>query len=68
MEVEIAPASATLKKVLDILKDKLYVADYEVVETAQGQTIKLNLLSNINKVGVIKPRSSFKFRRHRKCR
>jgi len=59
--VELKPVSKMLKNVLDILKDKMYVGSYEIVAIPGGEKLVLNLLGNINKCGVIKPRFSYKF-------
>ncbi len=42
------------------MKDNQYIGDFEKTETRQGTSLKLNLLNNINKCGVIKPRHSLK--------
>jgi small subunit ribosomal protein S8 len=54
-EVLVAPSSKVLKEVLSILKDNLYVGDFEDVYNG----LHLNLIGNINKCGVIKPRFAF---------
>lgn len=59
-EVLIKPASAILKKVLGIMNEHSYLGAFELVEDGKGGVIKLNLLGNINKCGVIKPRFSTK--------
>lgn len=55
-ETIIRPVSKTTKKVLDLLKENYYLGSYEVSENKKGGQIKLNLIGNINKCGVIKPR------------
>jgi len=59
-EVLIKPASAIMKKVLTIMNEQNLVGGFELVEDGKGGIIKLNLLGNINKCGVIKPRFSTK--------
>ncbi|MBR9690089.1 30S ribosomal protein S8 [Candidatus Woesearchaeota archaeon] len=60
-EVIIKYDSKIIRKTLDVLKDKKYIGSYEVINDSKGNKIKLHLLSNINKCGVIKPRYSVKF-------
>ncbi|HLD04163.1 MAG TPA: 30S ribosomal protein S8 [Candidatus Nanoarchaeia archaeon] len=45
-----------IKKVLTILQDKGYIGSYEEIADAKGSPLRINLIGNINKVGVIKPR------------
>ncbi len=59
-EVLIKPASTMMKKILTLFQENTYLGVYQVVEDGQGNTLKLNLLGNINKCGVIKPRFSTK--------
>ena len=56
----IRPSSKIIKKVLEIMKDNKYVGAFEEIKDGRGDIIKLNLLGNINKCGVIKPRYSLK--------
>ena len=60
----VKPASKMIKKVLTILKENNMVGDFEEVESRWGGTLKVNLLGNINKCGVIKPRFSFTKENH----
>jgi small subunit ribosomal protein S8 len=48
--------SKLICKVLDIMKTHGYIGEYEIVEDGRAGTLKINLIGNINKVGVIKPR------------
>lgn len=57
-ESKIVPSSKIIRRVLEVMKDSKYVGDFEVIEDGRGNIIKLNLLGNINKCGVIKPRYS----------
>jgi len=59
-ESKIKPSSHIIKKVLDVMKSNMYLGDFEEIEDIGGNVIKLNLLGNINKCGVIKPRYSVK--------
>tara|TARA_Y100000310_G_scaffold299251_1_gene333924 strand:- start:6643 stop:7035 length:393 start_codon:yes stop_codon:yes gene_type:complete len=59
-ESKIMPSSKIVEKVLDVMKNNNYVGDFEEIEGKGGNSIKLNLLGNINKCGVIKPRYSVK--------
>ncbi len=52
--------SKLIKKILTILNEKGYVGGYEEITDAKGNLLKINLLGNINKVGVIKPRFKVK--------
>lgn len=59
-QIMITPSSKIIKKVLDVMKNHKYVGEFEDVEGRCGNIIKLNLLGNINKCGVIRPRYSVK--------
>lgn len=57
-EVVVKPASKVIKKVLQIMNDHSYLGAFEEIDG--GRMLKINLLGNINKCGVIKPRFSTK--------
>ena len=59
-ESKIRPSSKIIKKVLEVMKDNSYIGAFEEIEDGKGGLIKVNLLGNINKCGVIKPRYSIK--------
>lgn len=59
-ESTIKPASKVIKQVLEVMKDNHYVGSFQEVEDSTGNKLKINLLGNINKCGVIKPRYSVK--------
>lgn len=59
-ECTIKPVSNVIKKVLDVMKDNLYIGSYEEIEDGKGKLLKINLLGNINNCGAIKPRFSIK--------
>nr|AJS11978.1 30S ribosomal protein S8 [uncultured archaeon] len=56
----IRPSSKIIKKVLEVMKSNNYIGDFEEIKDGKGNTIKLNLIGNINKCGVVKPRYSVK--------
>ena len=58
-EIFIKNLSKLITNVLQIIKDKGYIGDFNVVKESKGNITKINLLGNINKCGVIKPRLSF---------
>ena len=55
-----APSSKIIRKVLEVIKDNGYIGSFEEIKNGRGDSIKINLLGNINKCGVIKPRYSIK--------
>src|SRR3989338_3221628 len=57
---KIKPSSNIIKNVLGVMKTNMYIGDFEEIKDGRGNLIKLNLLGNINKCGVIKPRYSVK--------
>ena len=59
-ECIIKPISKVIKKVFTILKENNYIGDFREINDLRGNYIKLNLLGNINKIGVIKPRFAVK--------
>lgn len=59
-ECIVRPVSKLMKKILKILKYNNYIGDVEDISDARGGIIKINLLGNINKCGVIKPNYSIK--------
>lgn len=59
-EVVIKPASKIIKRILMIMNEHNYIGSYELVEEGNENIIRVNLLGNLNKCGVIKPRFSTK--------
>src|SRR3989344_1155743 len=59
-EVLIKPASSIIKRVLSIMNEQGYVGSFEDIDDGKGGILKVHLLGNINKCGVIKPRFSTK--------
>ncbi len=58
-ECLVRPVSKLIVNVLIILRDNHYIGDFEVTNKSRGGLIKMNLIGNINKCGVVKPRFSF---------
>ncbi|MBI4983278.1 30S ribosomal protein S8 [Candidatus Woesearchaeota archaeon] len=59
-EVLVKPTSKLIKEVLTIMNEHNYLGSYEEIEDGKGGVLKINLLGNINKCGVVKPRFSTK--------
>ena len=59
-EVVIHPASKMIKAVLTLMNEHSFIGSFDVIEDEKGGSLKVNLLGNINKCGVIKPRFSTK--------
>ncbi len=58
-ECTVTPVSKLILSVLSKFKDNGYIGDFEIVNRARGGMIKVNLIGNINRCGVVKPRFSF---------
>ncbi|MBN2052189.1 30S ribosomal protein S8 [Candidatus Woesearchaeota archaeon] len=52
--------SKVIKKVLSIMQEQQYLGSYEEIKDSKGDILIINLIGNINKTGVIKPRFSVK--------
>ena len=59
-EAVVKPASKLVINVLNIMKDKNYIGEFIIINDGKSNLVKINLLGNINKCGVIKPRFPFK--------
>lgn len=59
-EVVIKPASSMIKKILTIMHEHRFIGSFDEVDDGKGGFLTVNLLGNINKCGVIKPRFSTK--------
>jgi small subunit ribosomal protein S8 len=59
-ECLIKPDSKVIKEILKVMKNNGYTGEFKEIEDSRGNYIKLNLIGNINKCGVIKPRYSVK--------
>lgn len=55
-ECMIKPISSIIKKVLDVMKDNLYLGGYSEINDNRGNALKLSLIGKINKCGTVKPR------------
>ncbi len=59
-ECKIKPASKIIQKVFAIMKDHKYLGEFKFVDDGRGGFIEVQLIGNINKCGVIKPRFAVK--------
>ncbi len=59
-EILVKPASTMIKKILKIMNEHNYLGSFEEIEDGSGGYLKVNLLGNVNKCGVVKPRFSTK--------
>ena len=59
-EVTVMNNSKFIRIVLQLLNSHSYVGSYEEIEDGKGKLLKINLLGNINNIGVIKPRFNVK--------
>lgn len=57
----VKPASKEIKKILTILNEHGYLGKFKVIEDGKGGVLEINLMGNINKSGVIKPRFNTKY-------
>ncbi|MBW3003302.1 30S ribosomal protein S8 [Candidatus Woesearchaeota archaeon] len=57
---KIKPVSNVLKKILTLLKEKMFIGEFKEVDDGKGGFIELNLLGKINNCGAIKPRYPLK--------
>jgi len=57
-ECIITPSSKIILTVLNIMKKRGYVGNFNSLDNHRGGVIKIKLLGHINKCGVIKPRMS----------
>jgi len=58
--IVINPSSKVIKDVLKIFNEQGFIGSFEKVSGSKGGFLRLNLLGNINKCGVIKPRFAVK--------
>lgn len=56
----VVKSSKMIRTVLDILNQNHYIGGFEIISRSDGDQIRVNLLDSVNKLGVIKPRFSFK--------
>ena len=59
-ECIIKPSSKIIEKVLEIMKECQFIGEFKKIESRSGNSLEINLLNNINKCGVIKPKHSVK--------
>lgn len=59
-EILVKPISRVIKQVLTIMNENNYLGSFEEIKDGRGNFLKVNLLGNINKCGVVKPRFSTK--------
>jgi len=52
--------SKIISKVLSIMQDHKYIGSFEELKDSKGDLLRIYLLGNINKTGVVKPRFSVK--------
>jgi small subunit ribosomal protein S8 len=60
-ECLVKPCSKMLKKVLEVMKDNLYVGNFVEINDNKGNVLKINLIGKINNCNVIKPRHAVGF-------
>ncbi|MEW5897046.1 MAG: 30S ribosomal protein S8 [Nanoarchaeota archaeon] len=59
-QILVKPASKIIKRIFTIMNEHNYLGSFEEVDDGKGGVLKVELLGNINKCGVIKPRFSTK--------
>ena len=52
----VVKSSKIIKEVLNLMNQRGYLGEYKEVVTSKGNFLEVNLLKQINKCGVIKPR------------
>ena len=60
-EVVIKPASKMIKTVLTIMNENQFIGSFEEIEDGKGGVLRVNLIGNVNRCGVIKPRFPTKY-------
>ena len=53
---DIQPSSKIIGGVLNVLKEKGYIGEFEYIDDGKAGIFKVKLIGNINNCGVIKPR------------
>lgn len=59
-EITVSNNSKLIRQILTILNQNNYLGEYIQTEDGKGGILTINLLGNINKIGVIKPRFNVK--------
>jgi len=58
--IDVNPTSKVIERVLTLFNEHGFVGQFEKLTEAKGGFLRLHLLGNINKCGVIKPRFAVK--------
>jgi len=61
-EIVTWPASKLILNVLKVLQREGYIGEFEYIDDGRWGKIRIQLLGRINKIGVIKPRLSVKYK------
>jgi small subunit ribosomal protein S8 len=61
-EVITWPASKLILNVLKVLQREGYIGEFEYIDDGRWGKIRIQLLGRVNKIGVIKPRFSVKYK------
>ena len=56
----VSPVSKTIKKILGLMQQHLYIGKFDLIDQKVLPYIKINLVGTLNKCAVIKPRFSVK--------
>jgi len=59
-ELDLHNNSKVIREILNVMKKHGFISEYKEIDDGRGKIIHLNLLNNINKCGVIKPRYKVK--------
>jgi small subunit ribosomal protein S8 len=59
-EVIVNNSSKLIKNVLSLMKNEGYIGEFEEIVDSKGNSLKINLVGNLNRCGVIKPRFAVK--------
>jgi small subunit ribosomal protein S8 len=59
-QIAVQNNSIFIRKILEILNANNYVGESTQIEDGKGKLLNINLIGNINKIGVIKPRFNVK--------
>ena len=56
----VTPVSNITKAILSIMKEHLYIGEYNIIDDGKGGIIDITLIGGVNKCGAIKPRFAVK--------
>ena len=59
-EILVANNSKVIRTILSIFNENNYLGEFKEIDDGKGKVLAINLLGNINKTGVIKPRFNVK--------